>query len=337
MSTLAEVGAFVCCGTAPLYYLGAFGFSLYVRPPSREPARSRSRATRALFSLSFALSLSLLALVLLEVLDSLSPHSRWWLWRSHLLAHLALLVVGLPHAQLTLLTAHALGLSHDRASRVAVLPLLIWIYVFYSLGTIFPISPIGTSAPASTLWALPALCLSRAGVIGVALCAFVSGTGAVNAPAGALSRRLHPATEDDLRVAERRLLLDLHALLQVPFLHAFFTLCLDESVTASARHHRAVAASYHSAQTRPRVTTTDLRGSTARRGPNLPQQQLPPRPSSQAHNNISLDSAGPPTGGPTRPVQLDRLFARCLRARGDATVRHLPNMASGRRDGSPPS
>ncbi len=220
MSTLAEVGAFVCCGTAPLYYLGAFGFSLYVRPPSREPARSRSRATRALFSLSFALSLSLLALVLLEVLDSLSPHSRWWLWRSHLLAHLTLLVVGLPHAQLTLLTARALGLSHERASRVAVLPLLVWIYVFYSLGTIFPISPLGTSASASTLWTLPALCLSRAGVIGVALCAFVSGTGAVNAPAGALSRRLHPATEDDLRVAERRLLLDLHALLQVAFPHA---------------------------------------------------------------------------------------------------------------------
>ena len=100
----SEMLEFIGCCVLPLYVLG-----LRVNPIGLTPVRSArvkpavaTRLPRRLFAASFALSLSLLVLILLDVVDGLNGASRRALWRVALLAHLALLVVVLPLAQIRL-------------------------------------------------------------------------------------------------------------------------------------------------------------------------------------------------------------------------------------------
>ena len=82
-----EIIAFLFFCSLPLYFIGSWVFARFVLRTGHLP--------RQLFAVSFALSLSLLALVLAEVLDVLGGASRWILWRLVLLAHVILLVLGM--------------------------------------------------------------------------------------------------------------------------------------------------------------------------------------------------------------------------------------------------
>uniref|UniRef100_A0A6U8RR72 Uncharacterized protein n=1 Tax=Emiliania huxleyi TaxID=2903 RepID=A0A6U8RR72_EMIHU len=109
-STLRELVGFAAFCLLPLYVAGSL---LY-------PMRVRALALpRRLFACSFSLSLCLLLLVLLDVGELLSATTRAALWRASLLAHLSLLVLWLPLAQIALLLRRTTGVSVSRAVRLA--------------------------------------------------------------------------------------------------------------------------------------------------------------------------------------------------------------------------
>jgi len=218
-----EMAGFTCCCVLPLYFLGRLLYPMRsVR--HRRPHISGMRLPRILFAASFALSLSLLVLVLLDVVDGLSGASRSALWRLALTAHLALLVVVLPAAQIMLLLRRATGASATAVAPLCVPPLLAWLYAFYRIGESFPVDSwrehsgrdddSALSSVGCFLGLVLHLCINRAGIIGVFLTAAMSGAGAVSAPAAALARKLRPVAEMEMRCAERALLASLHTLLQ---------------------------------------------------------------------------------------------------------------------------
>ena len=198
-----SAAGFMLLITLPLYGLGSLVFRTLILPAAR------AQTPRRLFALSFALSLSLLTLILLEVMDLLEAASRRLLWRVMLLAHLALLVVGLPLAQLNLLLRRALHptLSARWAAALSLPAMGVWLYLFVLVGRPFPVMNERAWAGGTTGAALFALALSRAGVIGVTTMALMSGIGAVVAPARSLFVQLRPVPRNgELHSAERALL-----------------------------------------------------------------------------------------------------------------------------------
>ena len=205
LSTTTESLSFLCLCSFPLYRAGGFAFTHLIQ---------RSPQARPLFATSFALSVSLLILILLEVLGVLHARSRSFLWRGLLGFDLVLLVAVLPLVQIDIVLRWAFSLSGAASRRLALPPLLAWLWLFYKIGEPFPLLAAGAWYDTSYLGALQNLCLSRAGVIGVSVTAAMSGHGAVSGPASSISRLLSVVDEDELRAYERRLLQALHAVLQ---------------------------------------------------------------------------------------------------------------------------
>ncbi|KAF3906524.1 hypothetical protein ABW20_dc0107295 [Dactylellina cionopaga] len=98
-----------------------------------------------------------------------------------------------------------------RRSRTAAMALMFggWIWMFYKLGDHLPLPPIdealfpdGSVSFEATAKGVSDECLSRLGVIGVSLMAFLSGFGCISAPWQSFTRKQKPATETDLRRAQ---------------------------------------------------------------------------------------------------------------------------------------
>ena len=203
-----KVASFLVCVTLPLYGLGQLAFAaLLIHTPAAAPRR--------LFGLTFAASGALLVLVLLEVWGALPPPARWLLWRLHLFVDIGLVVLLLPFVLLSLTLRATLGVSSTSARALALVPLAAWLWAFYKVGEPFPIMQDSAATWAdwlsgsSAIARIAALCLSRAGVIGVSLSALLSGSGAVNGPATSLHRLMATVDARELDEAKRGVL---HAL-----------------------------------------------------------------------------------------------------------------------------
>lgn len=130
-STARESATFLCMCSLPLYRLGDFAF------PRLILASSSSRV-KALFAMSFTISVSLLILILLEVLGVFSPRSRSLLWGVYLGLDLVLLVVVLPYAQISILLRRTLAIPKHIARPLALGPMVLWLWLFYKIGQPFP-------------------------------------------------------------------------------------------------------------------------------------------------------------------------------------------------------
>ena len=200
---LTSVLTFIGTTTLPLYFVGHFLFAaLILHTPNVLPRR--------LFGLTFSASGALLLLVLLEVWGNLEADSRWALWRLHLVGDLLLVVLLLPYVLLVLTVRRLTGLSAKIARWLALAPLAAWLWLFYKIGEPFPVMS-GTSTwdhreLDSRLAALVALCLSRAGVLGVIVSALMSGIGAVHGPATSLRRLVQAVDPSILDEAKRGIL-----------------------------------------------------------------------------------------------------------------------------------
>lgn len=202
---------YLVCVTLPLYVLGRVFFSLIVlHTPSSLP--------RQLFALTFSATGALMGLVLLEIYGELPARARWLLWKLHLSLDLTLLVLVLPYAVLVLTLRRLLHLRPAPARWAATVPLAAWLWFFIKVGEPFPVFAPGRLAASrlEQLQALPSLCLSRAGVIGVCVSALLSGVGAVHGLSLSLTRRFAlngvvPAQHDE---AQRRLILALQRLVK---------------------------------------------------------------------------------------------------------------------------
>ncbi len=196
LGTAVDVLGFLCVVTLPLHAIGEFAFSrLVLRTPT---------VARRLFGFSFAMSVALLLLVPLEVAGTLAAPTRWVLWRLHLLLDIALLVLCLPYVVLVLVLRRTLsphGLTPGGAKRLAVAPLVGWLWLFYKLGEPFP--TLTSDELTRNLWVVPGLCISRAGVIGVCVTAVLSGSGAVSGPATSLRRLITPVDSEEMDACKR--------------------------------------------------------------------------------------------------------------------------------------
>ena len=175
------------------------GWLFFVKKILSDEYKVKSRVILALFAATFSLSCTLFELIIFEILDILGRRVRRALWKMSIVGMLSLLIVVLPMYQIRILVV---GHNRDWRKRNALLVTLslwtIYIWAFWKVGDPFPIL-----SKEHGLFTIEQA-MSRVGVIGVALMAFLSGFGAVSAPYTYLFFFLRPVSDEDIRELEQR-------------------------------------------------------------------------------------------------------------------------------------
>ncbi|KAK6544099.1 hypothetical protein TWF694_000810 [Orbilia ellipsospora] len=192
------------------------------------PLRSTTAPTiyRRISALVFAITLGatgvLAELILCEIMDWGDNSARWFWFRCTINVLLLLLVFVAPFLEIyAFITrwdeSESISLTSPRKSgwrrrsrSLAICVMFVgWIWLFYKLGDHLPLPPIdealfpdGSMSFEQTAKGVSDECLSRLGVIGVSLMAFLSGFGCISAPWYSFTRQQRPATETDLRRAQ---------------------------------------------------------------------------------------------------------------------------------------
>lgn len=154
------------------------------------------------FATTFALSCSMLELVILEIVDVLALESKYTQWRVVLVAMLVQLVVILP-LYMAYLVISSLSLGKGRRRR-GILSFLIWcgfLYLFFWKIDVHE----GIHGDTKTYLSMEQV-LSRVGVIGVTSMALLSGFGAVNTPYSYMSYFRRHVSLEEIESMEQRLL-----------------------------------------------------------------------------------------------------------------------------------
>ena len=132
----------------------------------------------------------------MAVLDVLT-NARWWGWKLNLVLVTVILVLVLPYCFFYLMLRNH-DWSWQQATYLALAPLLLYLWAFYSVTNSLPI--VGQSG------SILVMGISRLGVLGVTAMAVTSGFGAVNCPRQTLHYFLRPVTESDIQALEKRVL-----------------------------------------------------------------------------------------------------------------------------------
>eukprot|EP00756_Hemistasia_phaeocysticola_P007372 Hpha_TRINITY_DN14238_c0_g3::TRINITY_DN14238_c0_g3_i1::g.22222::m.22222 len=189
----------------------------------------RSVLCQVLFSGTFAVCCSMLQLVVFEILDVFSVATRWWCWRAHLSAMVVDLALLLPLAFFHAVFQDISGLGGLKGVSGGLVGWLLYCYAFLQIA---PLTSSTAEAPRADFHAtgIAAIdkrvsevegatehllsstfiseCLSRIGVIGVAVMAVMSGFGAVATPRQYLAymrARLSSAPLGDFSYSQQRL------------------------------------------------------------------------------------------------------------------------------------
>eukprot|EP00164_Ancoracysta_twista_P005128 GFYU01006992.1.p1 GENE.GFYU01006992.1~~GFYU01006992.1.p1 ORF type:complete len:461 (-),score=48.59 GFYU01006992.1:39-1421(-) len=153
----------------------------------------------ALFSITCALSGSMFALILFEILGVLDREIRWLTWKFDLILMLLTLVFFMPY-YLAFLMFRDRGWSRRRSTFGALIMTSVFVYCFWKVGDPFPIV-----TRQHGFFSIEQG-VGRISVIGVTVMAVLSGFGAVNCPYTYLNYFLRPVTDSDINQIERRLL-----------------------------------------------------------------------------------------------------------------------------------
>jgi hypothetical protein len=154
---------------------------------------SRRPAPHLLFAASFALSAALLALLGCELFDALAPGARLAAWRADLALLLALLLGVLPFSAAYALAARRLRGGSAAALAAAAATAAVW--AFFRAPWLAPAPPPG-APPAPRFGLLEGV--GRAGVVGVALVAVLSGFGSVSLPFTYISLFIRPVERAEI-------------------------------------------------------------------------------------------------------------------------------------------
>lgn len=165
-----------------------------------EPPLCRSATVQQLFGWTFAVSLSLILLILFDAIGVMHAATRRLNWFFDVYTLIITLVFILPTAQVYHILIDS-GWSRGESFRASVLCELVFLYVFWRLGD----SLLLTSA-ASANTPIPRLlsnfsieaAMSRVLVIGTTMLAILSGFTAVNLPYSYLSSIIHPIKEKEV-------------------------------------------------------------------------------------------------------------------------------------------
>eukprot|EP01094_Clydonella_sp_ATCC50884_P026805 TRINITY_DN7472_c0_g1_i2.p1 TRINITY_DN7472_c0_g1~~TRINITY_DN7472_c0_g1_i2.p1 ORF type:complete len:311 (-),score=81.58 TRINITY_DN7472_c0_g1_i2:621-1553(-) len=159
------------------------------------------------FAVVFMLASSMLQLIIFEVLDVLDRDIRWYNWKINLYGMLAYVLLVIPYYQcLLFLTDY--GISQSRSVVSSAVFACVFLYVFLRLGDPFPVltSQYGHLD-------LIELGVSRVGVVGVTVMAFLSGFGAVNTPSTWLAYLMRQPGQNELEHARRQVLQTMNSIL----------------------------------------------------------------------------------------------------------------------------
>lgn len=193
----------------------------YIHSTSDQRVRSYSRAVvQSLFSLTFAVSVSLVCLILFDAVALMHTATRRLNWFFDVYLLLTLLILVLPIAQVHHVLVD-LGLSSSRSIKVALLAELAFIYFFWRIGDPFSkshLTDLGSiirtqllsSAPSTRAFGAVARRISEAVmakilIVGTTMLAILSGFTAINLPYAYLGWFLHRVSEKDVLTLEKRL------------------------------------------------------------------------------------------------------------------------------------
>lgn len=152
------------------------------------------------FSMTFSLSCIMFELIIFEILDVLDPISRLFHWKLGLFCILSILIFFLPF-QISYFIVKTSGIvSTQFVFLMSFFNWLLMIYLFWKVGDPFPIL-----SPKHGILSIEQ-CISRVGVIGVTVMAFLSGFGAVNCPYTYMSYFVKHVSEHDVQIIEKRLI-----------------------------------------------------------------------------------------------------------------------------------
>lgn len=172
-----------------------------------------------IFSVTFALSLTLFELIIFEIAGVLESSSRFFHWRLALIAILVMVVAVIPyHIAHSLISNIRIGKTFIGSKSVqknqkltlsvpnrysTPLTIILWLgylYCFWRIGDPFPLLSVNRGIFSIEQG------VSRIGVVGVTVMAILSGFGAVNFPFSNMTYFIHPVTQNDVLNTERRLL-----------------------------------------------------------------------------------------------------------------------------------
>lgn len=156
------------------------------------------RAVKNLFSLTFALSVDILILAVYEIAGVLQPGgTRLLTWRIVFGLLIGTLTVVLP-VSFVLILANDLGVRPRTARFLAVIAEAVFLWVFWRLGSFFPIVEKGDHDLLSFEGSI-----GRLGVAGVTASAILSGFGSISTPYQYLAALIHPVLDSDVKAQKK--------------------------------------------------------------------------------------------------------------------------------------
>ncbi|XP_055902676.1 Golgi pH regulator [Eupeodes corollae] len=161
----------------------------------------RHISVQFIYSLTFALSITMFELIIFEILGVLESSSRYFHWRLGLTLLLLMVIMVIP-LYIIHSVIHSLSLVSEKWVRImTVLCYFVFLYGLWKIGDPFPL--LSVSHGIFTI----EQGVSRIGVIGVTVMAILSGFGAVNYPYESMTYFIRPVSQSDIVVLERRLAL----------------------------------------------------------------------------------------------------------------------------------
>lgn len=161
----------------------------------------RHVSVQLIFSLTFALSITMFELIIFEILGFLESSSRFFHWRLGLTLLLLMVIAIIP---LYIAYSFISNISFVPERWVSPITTLMWfcyLYGLWRIGDPFPL--LSVSHGIFTI----EQAVSRIGVIGVTVMALLSGFGAVNYPYTSMAYFIRPVSQIDVISLERRLIL----------------------------------------------------------------------------------------------------------------------------------
>ncbi|XP_059622822.1 Golgi pH regulator [Phlebotomus argentipes] len=161
----------------------------------------RNILVQLIFSLTFALSLTMFELIIFEIVGFLETSSRYFHWRLGLTLLLFMVVALIPYY-----------IAYSSISNIRIVPQrwvmplttllwLLYVYGFWRIGDPFPLLSV-----AKGIFTIEQA-VSRIGVVGVTVMAILSGFGAVNYPYTSMAYFIRSVSQSDILAVERRLML----------------------------------------------------------------------------------------------------------------------------------
>ncbi|XP_017487414.1 PREDICTED: Golgi pH regulator [Rhagoletis zephyria] len=161
----------------------------------------RHISVQLIFSVCFALSLTMFELIIFEILGVLESSSRYFHWRLGLTLLLLMVIAVIP-LYILYSVIHSISFVSDKWVRIiTVLCWFVFLYGLWKIGDPFPL--LSVSHGIFTI----EQGVSRIGVIGVTVMAVLSGFGAVNCPYQSMTYFIKPVSQSDILNLERRLML----------------------------------------------------------------------------------------------------------------------------------